>query len=316
MSSSDRAAQLSRPRDLTRYAWLSIAAAVATIALKSAAYLLTGSVGLLSDAVESVVNLVAAFVALAALHVAARPPDADHNFGHAKAEYFAAAIEGLMILVAAVLIVWSAVERFLSPRPLENVDVGLAVSMAATAINLAVGLLLVRAGRRHRSITLVADGKHLLTDVWTSVGVVIGVLLVHFTGWLRLDPLLALLVGANIIWTGARLVRDSVDGLMDKALDPAVQAQLATVLESLSHDDVHFHAVRTRQAGQRYFVAMHVLVPGSWTVQQGHDLLEHIEERLREEFGHIDVDTHLEPIEDPRAYEDGSPPPVASGPVG
>jgi cation diffusion facilitator family transporter len=301
--------------DLTRYAWLSIAAAVTTIALKSGAYLVTGSVGLLSDAAESGVNLVAAFVALVALTIAARPPDHDHQFGHTKAEYFAAAIEGIMIFVAAVFIIWAAVERFVRPEPIDNVGTGLAVSVVASVVNGVVAFVLVRAGRRHRSVTLVADGQHLYTDVWTSAGVVVGVALVWLTGWLRLDPIVAFLVGLNIVWTGSKLIRRSVDGLMDKALSPAAQARLTAVLDSLSGDEVRFHAVRTREAGRRHFVSMHVLVPGSWTVQQGHDLLEDVEARLREEFEDIVVDTHLEPIEDPRSYDDGEVPPVTPGPV-
>ncbi|MGB8380667.1 MAG: cation diffusion facilitator family transporter [Dermatophilaceae bacterium] len=315
-TSAAASAQTQEPRDLTRYAWLSIATAVVTIALKSGAYLITGSVGLLSDAAESVVNLVAAFVALIALHIAARPPDEDHHFGHTKAEYFSAAVEGVMILVAAVVIIWAAVRRFLAPQPIENVGVGLLVTVLASLLNGVVAVVLIRAGRRHRSITLVADGRHLLTDVWTSAGVVVGVLLVGLTGWLRLDPVVAFLVGLNIVWTGGKLLRASVDGLMDKAASESSQARLRAVLDSMSGEQVHFHAVRTREAGHLLFVAMHVLVPGDWTVQRGHDLLEQVEARLRTEFGHIEIDTHLEPIEDPRSYEDGSLPPIATEPGG
>ncbi|HMT89918.1 MAG TPA: cation diffusion facilitator family transporter, partial [Dermatophilaceae bacterium] len=219
------------PREnLTRFAWLSIAAAVCTIALKSGAYLVTGSVGLLSDAAESVVNLVAAFVALIALHVAAKPADAEHQFGHSKAEYFSAAVEGVMIFVAATFIIYSSVQRFLAPEPLEQVGLGLGISVVASALNGAVAFVLMRAGRKHRSITLTADGKHLLTDVWTSAGVVVGVLLVALTGWLRLDPIIAFLVGCNIIWTGWHLVRESVDGLMDAAPSPECQAKIQAVI--------------------------------------------------------------------------------------
>lgn len=313
-TSAAASSQSQEPRDLTRYAWLSIATAVATIALKSGAYLITGSVGLLSDAAESVVNLVAAFVALIALHIAARPPDEDHHFGHTKAEYFSAAVEGVMILVAAVFIIWAAVRRFLAPQPIENLGLGLVVTVVASLLNGVVAVVLVRAGRRHRSITLVADGRHLLTDVWTSAGVVVGVLLVGLTGWLRLDPVVAFLVGLNIVWTGGKLLRASVDGLMDKAASESSQARLRAVLDSMSGEQVRFHAVRTREAGHLLFVAMHVLVPGDWTVQRGHDLLEDVEARLRAEFEHIEIDTHLEPIEDPRSYEDGSLPPIATEP--
>jgi cation diffusion facilitator family transporter len=291
-------------RSLTAFAWLSVAAAVVTIALKTGAWLMTGSVGLLSDAAESVVNLVAAFVALIALRVAALPPDENHHFGHTKAEYFSAAIEGIMIFVAAVVIIFSAVERLLHPRPLENVGIGLLVSSLATVVNGAVGLTLIRAGRQYRSLTLTADGKHLLTDVWTSVGVVIGVLAVALTGWLRLDPVVAIAVGINIVVTGWRLLHRSVDGLMDHALSDADHARIVQVLDRLATDTVHFHALQTRESGHIRFVSMHVLVPGAWTVQQGHDLLEQVEAAIRAELGHVEVHTHLEPAEDPAAYED------------
>lgn len=290
-------------RSLTIFAWLSVVAAVATIALKTGAYLLTDSVGLLSDAAESVVNLIAAFAALIALHVAAKPADHDHHYGHAKAEYFAAGIEGMMIFVAAVFIVYAAVDRFLNPVAIGNVGLGLAISGIASVINGIVGFVLVRAGRKYASITLEADGKHLWTDVWTSVGVIVGVALVALTGWQRLDPILAFLVGCNIIWTGWGLIRRSVDGLMDRALSPGDQRHLSEVLAEMASDDVHFHNVRCRESGHLQFATMHVLVPGHWSVQQGHDLLETVEGRIHERFPHMTVTTHLEPREDPRAYE-------------
>lgn len=292
------------------WAWLSIAAAVTTIALKSGAYLLTGSVGLLSDALESVVNLVAAVLALIAIRIASRPADESHPYGHGKVEYFSAGAEGLMILVAAVLIIASAVQRLVSPQELEDLGVGLAITLVATAVNLVVGVLVLRAGRRHRSITLVADGKHLLTDVWTSVGVVVGVGLVAVTGWLPLDSLVAIAVAINILWTGWGLVRHSTHGLMDHAMPAgdvdAVQTVLASVREEHPDGEVHFHALQTREAGRERFVSMHVLVPGSWTVAQGHDLLEVVEERVQQVLPGTHVHTHLEPREDPRSYEDGT----------
>jgi cation diffusion facilitator family transporter len=290
-------------RNLTKYAWLSIGAAVLTIALKFSAYALTGSVGLLSDAAESVVNLVAAVVALVALTVAARPADETHHFGHTKAEYFSAVVEGIMIFAAAAFIIVSAVQRFLDPQPLENVGVGLAISVVASLVNGGVALVLVRAGRQHRSITLEADGKHLMTDVWTSAGVVVAVLLVALTGWLRLDPLIAAAVGVNILIAGWGLIRTSVDGLMDKALDSETQAEVDAVIARFVSDDVAVHAVRTREAGHMRYVSMHVLVPGSWSVERGHDLCHEIEESLKAQLEHCEVDTHLEPREDPRAYE-------------
>ena len=291
---------------LTTFAWLSIAAAVATIALKFSAYLVTGSVGLLSDAAESIVNLVAAFVALLALHVAGQPADEDHHFGHSKAEYFSAVVEGLMIFVAAVFILISAVQRFLTPQPLDNVGVGLAISVVASVINGSVALILLRAGRQHRSIALVADGRHLLTDVWTSVGVVIGVLLVALTGWNRLDAVIAFAVGCNIIWTGWHLIRGSVDGLMDKSIDAERNAQIRSVLDRHAGPEVSYHELRTREAGHRIFASVHVLVPGGWSVRAGHDLVEEIESDLRTSLPELDVTVHLESREDPRAYEPGT----------
>ncbi|MDO5503588.1 MAG: cation diffusion facilitator family transporter [Actinomycetia bacterium] len=305
MGSSHAHAPRTSRQNLTRYAWLAIATALVTITLKFAAYLITGSVGLLSDAAESVVNLVAAFVALIALHVAAKPPDDNHHFGHSKAEYFSAAVEGIMIFVAALVIIFAAVRRFLNPQELEQVGLGLAISIVAAVINGVVAVILIRAGRRHRSITLEADGRHLMTDLITSVGVVVGVGLVALTGWLRLDPIVAFLVGCNIVVTGWQLVRRSVDGLMDHTMSAADNARLATLLHTFASDEVHFHGIRTREAGAEKHVSMHVLVPGHWSVQQGHDLLERVEHAVREEFDLCEVDTHLEPLEDPRSYEEG-----------
>ncbi len=294
--------------DLSKYAWLSIGAALLTIGLKSGAYLLTGSVGLLSDAAESVVNLVAAIVALIALKVAASPADDGHHFGHSKAEYFSAAVEGQMIFVAACFIIWSALQRFLTPEPLENVGVGLAISCLATLINGGVAVILGRAGRRHRSITLVADGKHLMTDVWTSVGVVVGVGLVGLTGWLRLDSLVAMAVGLNIIWTGFTLLRESVNGLMDQAMGQAHHDEINELLDRHTSREIHFHGLRTRESGRAAFVTVHVLVPGDWSVERGHDVCEAVEDEVGEllgrDFAKVFVETHLEPVEDPRAYED------------
>ena len=291
---------------LTRFAGLSIAAAVATIALKTTAFAITGSVGLLSDALESVVNLVAAVGAFAALAVAARPADEQHHYGHSKAEYLSAGVEGAMILVAAAGIVASATGRFLHPRPLDHVGPGLAVSVVAAAVNGVVARVLLRAGRRHRSITLTADGRHLLTDVWTSAGVVVGVTAVVITGWERMDPLVAMAVGVNIVVTGGTLLRRSIGGLMDTALPESDRHTIEAVLERYREDEgVRFHALRTRDAGARRFVSVHVLVPGAWTVQAGHDLLERLEADLDDALGGAAVFTHLEPIEDPASWADG-----------
>jgi cation diffusion facilitator family transporter len=301
--------------DLRRYAWLSIGAAVATITLKSFAYLVTGSVGLLSDAAESVVNLVAAIVALVALTVAARPADAGHHYGHGKAEYFSAGLEGLMIFVAAGVILFSAVRRFIHPVALESLGYGVAISLAATVINGLVGLLLIRVGRRDRSVTLTADGKHLMTDVWTSVGVLVGVVLVGVTGWERLDPVVAAIVGVNILFTGGRLVARSVRALLDESLGPVDSAAVVAALDRFRSAQVGFHGLQTRQSGRHRFVSVHVLVPGAWTVQAGHDLLERVEATIRDALPDTTVLTHLEPSEDPRAYDDyafdGHPDPPA-----
>lgn len=304
----DRPVQSTRhpqPENLTRYAWLSIAAALLTIALKGSAWLLTGSVGLLSDAAESSVNLVAAVVALVALRVALRPPDRNHNYGHSKAEYFSAALEGLMIFVAAALIMWASVVRFLDPQPLENLGAGLVISVLASVVNGAVAWVLLRAGRRHRSITLTADGRHLLTDVWTSAGVVVGVLLVWLTGWERLDPVVAFAVGVNILVTGWGLVRASTAGLMDVSLPAEDNRRIREIIDRFTAEDViQFHAFRTRESGHRRFMEMHLLVPGEWSVQRGHDLAEDITDALLQEYPDLRVSCHLEPIEDPRSYED------------
>jgi cation diffusion facilitator family transporter len=289
---------------LFRLLWLSVAAAVATISLKTVAWLLTGSVGLLSDAAESVVNLVAAIVALLALRWAAKPEDEDHAYGHDKAESFSAGVEGALIFVAAAAIAVTATARLLDPQPIESVGLGLAVSAAASAINLAVALVLLRAGRAHRSITLEADGRHLMADVWTSAGVIAGVAAVALTGWERLDAIIALLVAVNILVTGSKLVRRSIGGLMDQALSEPELQTIRQVLKPFETDGVRFHALRTRQAGRRAFISTHVLVPRAWTVQRGHDEAERVEAALRDRLPYATVFTHLEPLEDPRSYDD------------
>ncbi|MEY4323802.1 MAG: hypothetical protein RL410_1583 [Actinomycetota bacterium] len=289
--------------DLTRFAWLSIVTAVATITLKAGSYLLTGSVGLLSDAAESTVNLVAAVVALVALRVAAQPPAEGHHFGRTKAEYLSAAVEGIMIFVAAAFIVFAAIGRIMNPHELESVGVGLAISVVASILNGGVAFILLRAGRKYNSITLSADGKHLLTDVWTSVGVLIGVGLVAVSGWIVLDPIVALLVGLNIIWTGWHLVSESLDGLMDHAMSKEDLEKIAGILAEFKSEEVHFHAVRTRVAGHLAFIDMHCLVPGTWSVQQGHDLIHNVESRFGQDFPDAEVLVHMEPLEDPRSHE-------------
>jgi cation diffusion facilitator family transporter len=285
---------------------LSIAAAVLTIGLKLGAYLLTGSVGLFSDAAESVVNLVAAVAALWALIYAARPPDEEHAYGHNKAEYFSSGLESALILIAAVWIGIAAWGRLVDPQPLQNVGLGLSVALVAAALNGGVALAILRAGRRLRSITLQADAQHLLTDVWTSLGVVLGILTVQLTGWLVLDPLIGLLVTANIVWTGVRLLRDTAQGLLDRTLPPEDQEAILRVLSRYEEKGIRFHALRTRASGPRRFISMHVLVPGKWTVQQGHDLSERIETNLAEALPQSTFFIHIEPSEDPASFADQS----------
>ena len=289
-----------------RYAALSIVAAVLTIGLKLGAYLLTGSVGLFSDAAESVVNLVAAMAALWALLYAARPPDEDHAFGHDKAEYFSSGLESALILLAAGWIGVTAWDRFTDPQPLQNVGIGLSITLVATAINGGVALIILRAGRRLRSITLRADAQHLLTDVWTSLGVVLGIATVELTGWLVLDPLIGLVVAANILWTGVRLLRDTAQGLLDRVLPPVDQESIVKVLSRYENEGIRFHALRTRASGPRRFISMHVLVPGGWTVQRGHDLSEKIERDLAAVLPQSTFFIHIEPSEDPASFADQS----------
>jgi cation diffusion facilitator family transporter len=289
---------------LTHFAWLSIAAAIVTIGLKTGAYLLTGSVGLLSDALESLVNLVGAIMALTMLTIAARPADEDHPYGHSKAEYFSSGVEGSLIMVAAIGIAVAAVDRLLHPKVLEQIGIGLGISVAASLVNLGVALVLLRASKHYDSITLRANAHHLLTDVWTSAGVVAGVGAVALTGYGWLDPGVALLVAANIVWTGVRIVRDSVLGLMDSAMVPEERAAVQAALEPHLRDGVQSHALLTRQAGSQRFVSLHVLVPGAWTVQQGHDLVERIETDIRGAVRNVTVLTHLESLDDPASWDD------------
>ena len=291
-------------RPLKHYAWLSIAAAITTILLKGIAWKLTGSVGLLSDAIESFVNLAGALMALAMLTLAALPADDNHAHGHSKAEYFSSAFEGFLILLAALAIGYTSIERLINPRPLEAVDVGLLVSVVASAINLATAKILMKVGREQNSISLEADAHHLLTDVWTSAGVIAGVGLVWLSDWLWLDPVIAILVALNILWTAWQLMHRSASGLMDESL-PAEQLKLIeTLLASYREQGLDFHALRTRQSGNRAFVTLHVLVPGHWTVQLGHNWADRIELEIGKAIPRAHITTHLEPIEDPVSMVD------------
>jgi cation diffusion facilitator family transporter len=289
---------------LFRFAWLSIFAAVVTIGLKLAAFLLTGSVGLLSDALESVVNLVAAIIALIALNIAARPPDDDHAFGHDKVEYFSSGVEGTLILLAAASIAYASIERFLSPQPLDDIGVGLVISAVASLVNGGVAIVLMRAGREYQSITLEADAKHLLTDVYTSIGIIAALIVVNATGWTWLDPTIGIVVALNILRSGALLVRRSALGLMDTAIPPVDINQIESIFDRYRHRGLDFHALRTRDAGARQFISFHVLVPAGWTVQRGHNLLEKLEADVRAALPRSHITTHLEPLGDPAAMAD------------
>lgn len=300
---------------LAIYGWLSIGAALLTIALKTYAYWLTGSVGLLSDALESLINLVAAIIVLITLSIAARPPDDNHAYGHEKIEYFSSGAEGIMILLAALSIAATAWERLWHPQGLQQLDLGIGISILASLINLIVARILIGVGHRRHSITLEADGKHLMTDVWTTVGILMGITLIAvanhsevtmalakdwgMAGWEILDPIIAILVAVHIVFAGLQLIRRTVAGLMDAALPEEEQSRIVEVLDRyVAAEQIDYHALRTRYAGARRFMSVHVLVPGEWTVQRGHDLVETMELQIMALFDSIDIDTHLEPIED------------------
>ncbi len=289
---------------LTRYAWISVLTALLVIALKISAYVVTGSIGFLSDALESMANIVAALITLAALLVAARPPDQEHHYGHSKAEYLSSAVEGVLIVLAALYIAFQAVQRVLEPEPLERIEIGVLFSAVATIANLVAARVLMSAGKRHRSLALTADAQHLMTDVWTSVGVIAGVGLAGLTGRLWLDPLIALVVSLQIVVTGSKLVRESVDGLMDAALPADEVEQVTAILDRHSIGGVSHHALRTRRSASQRFVSVHIQVPGDWSVQEGHELLESIEREIRRAIPPVTVFTHLEPVEDPVSWHD------------
>lgn len=289
---------------LTKFIYLSIAAAIVTIMLKALAYFVTGSVGLLSDALESIVNLVAATIALFTLKIAQKPPDENHLYGHSKAEYFSSIFEGTLIFVAAIVIAYSAIIRFISPQPLEQATLGIIVSGIASAINFFIARKLLSAGKKYQSIVLEADARHLFTDVWTSVGVIMAVMVVSVTHINILDPIIAFVVALNIIYTGYKLIKRSVLGFLDTAISSEENAKVISVLEKYITRDIKYHALRTRQAGTRKFISVHILVPGEWTIQKGHDLLEKIEKDVRKNIANVSIIVHLEPIEDFKSFED------------
>ncbi len=285
---------------------LSIAAALVTLGMKMTAYWLTDSVSLLSDALESLVNLTAALTALLCLLYAARPVDPSHTYGHEKIEYFSSGLEGILILVAAGAIAWYAGDRLLTPRPLQALGAGTVIALAASLLNLVVAQILLRVGRASESIVLEADGQHLMTDVWTSVAVVAGLAVVALTGWLILDPLIALGVAGNIVWTAWGLLRRSFNGLMDHALPAPEQALLRSAIHAQLEPGMAFHALRTRQAGAHRFADFHLLVPGNWSVHQAHDMAGKIEQALQAVLPGIEVTVHIEPIEEKASWEDSA----------
>lgn len=294
-----------KKQSLKKFVYLSIAAAVVTIGLKFSAYFYTGSMGLLSDALESCVNLIAAIIALIMIHIAEMPADKRHGFGHTKAEYFSSAIEGGLIMLAAFSIIWSATPRLFNPQPIENVGLGLAISVSASLVNFGVAMILLKNAKKHRSLLLEADGKHLMTDVWTSVGVIVAIGLVKLTGWLILDPIIAIAVAINIIWTGFQLLKRSASGLMDASISDEDLEKVTDYLNGLKTEYIDYHSLMTRQAGLRKFISLHLLVPGDWSVKKGHDFAENVEETIEEMLTElVTVSTHIEPIEDPTSMRD------------
>jgi cation diffusion facilitator family transporter len=290
---------------LRKFIYLSIAAAIVTILLKFHAYSVTGSMGFFSDALESFVNLFAAVFALIMFNISRKPADKGHEFGHSKAEYFSSAAEGAFILMAAFSIIWTTVPRLIAPRPIENIHTGLLFSLLASLVNLVVGLTLIHRGKKEKSLLLEADGRHLMTDVWTSAGVIVSIVIVKFTGWLIVDPIIAIVVALNIIYTGYRLISRSASGLMDATLPGEDLEKITAYLDSLKGEQIEYHSLLTRAAGHRKFITLHVLVPGKWTVKQAHDHADRIEETIVNMFDEpVTVHTHLEPVEDPASMRD------------
>ena len=289
---------------LLKWGWLSIGAACITLTLKFGAYFLTGSVGLLSDAVESLVNLVAAVTALFALWYSTRPVDRSHNYGHQKIEFFSAAVEGALILAAAVTIIWYSIQRLLSPQAIEKVGIGLAVALVATAVNFVLARAMLRVAHRHGSVVLDADGKHLMTDVWTTVGVIVALIVANATGWTWVDPIVGLLVAANIIRIGIHLLRGSFDGLMDRAIPAAEEHEIRLAIEQTIPYDVTYHALRTRRAGSHRVIDLHLLVPGAERVRDAHMLAKRVEDAIARVYPGTETIIHVEPLEDPDAWLD------------
>lgn len=292
-------------RSLNKYLYLSIAAAIVTILLKFYAFHVTGSMGLFSDALESFVNLFAALFALLMLHLSRKPADQEHEFGHGKAEYFSSAVEGALILIAAFTIIRSALPRIIDPQPLVNINTGLLFSLLASLVNLLVGLVLINNGKKKKSLLVEADGRHLMTDVYTSVGVILGIIMVELTGWLMIDPIIAILVGLNIIYSGYKLIHRSARELMDASIPEDELEKVTVYLDSLGNREIEYHSLLTRMSGPRRFISMHLLVPGDWSVKRGHDCADEVEETIIAMFREpVTVSTHIEPVEDPASMKD------------
>ena len=290
--------------NLRRYAWISLLVAFVVIFLKIAAYILTDSVSLLSDALESVVNILGASATMWALAVSEQPPDDEHAHGHDKAEYFSSGFEGALVLVAAIVIISTAIVRFVHPQEIDASPYGIALALGTSGINFILARWLLRAAKQHDSMALEADARHLMSDVVTSIAVSGGIVLAVLTSIQWIDPLFALLVGLNIIRTGWDLVKRSADGLLDASLLPADHQRVLSVIHHFKSENIDFHAIRTRRSGARKFVTFHVLVPGDWSVQRGHEVLEAIEIELTHAIPHLHVTTHLEPNDDPSSFHD------------
>ena len=293
---------------IASYLRLSIVVAIATIALKTAAWWLTDSVGLLSDAVESLVNLAGAIFALMMVTVAAQPPDEDHPYGHHKAEYFSSGFEGVLILVAALAIIWAAAHRFGDPQPLTAVALGITLSVLSSVLNGALAWAMLRKAREHRSMALEGDARHLITDVWTSAGVIVGLLAVQATGWLWLDPVIAILLAINIAREGVMLVWASADGLMDRALEPEVRAQIDTTLDGFRHNAIRFDHVVTRRAGQRRFVDMHMHMPSAWSLGRAAAVRKSVEQALMSAVPGLRASIQLLPMDAEAHFDDPQDP--------
>lgn len=287
-----------------KYVWISIAASVSTIILKAGAYYITGSVGLLSDALESFINLAAALMALVLITVALTPPDREHPFGHNKAEYFSSVIEGALILLAAIAIGVTSIERMMNPKELQDLGAGLAISVVASVINFITAMVLLKAGKKFRSITLEADAKHLMTDVWTTGGVLAGLFLVKITGWYFLDPVIAILVALNIVFTGVILIKRSVSGLMDEALPETELDKVKAILDRYKCERIIYHSLYTRRAASKNFIFLHLLMPGDWHISRGHQVTKRIETEIKAAIAESDVFIHIEPVNDPDAFDD------------